>query len=44
VAIKRVENLFNNESDAKRILREIKILGSFDHARVIKLRDIIRPK
>ncbi|KAK4408892.1 Mitogen-activated protein kinaseNTF6, partial [Sesamum angolense] len=43
VAIKRIANAFDNRIDAKRTLREIKLLTHMDHENVIKIKDIIRP-
>ncbi|CAM8960906.1 unnamed protein product [Rhodiola kirilowii] len=43
VAIKKISNVFGNIIDAKRTLREIKILRHLDHENVIAIRDIIRP-
>ena len=43
VAIKKNKNVFSELSDAKRILREIKLLMTFDHDDVIKLIDVIPP-
>lgn len=43
VAIKKVRDTFHNLTDAKRILREMKLLQHFDHPNVIKLLDIINP-
>ncbi|XP_021748118.1 mitogen-activated protein kinase homolog MMK2-like [Chenopodium quinoa] len=43
VAIKKVSNAFHNRIDAKRILREIKLLRHMNHDNVISIRDIIRP-
>ncbi|RZB53425.1 mitogen-activated protein kinase homolog MMK2-like isoform X2 [Glycine soja] len=43
VAIKKVGNAFDNRIDAKRTLREIKLLRHMDHENVIALKDIIRP-
>lgn len=43
VAIKKIGDAFNNRIDAKRTLREIKLLCHMDHDNVIKIRDIIRP-
>ncbi len=43
VAIKKNKNVFAEFSDAKRILREIKLLMTFDHDDVIKLNDVIPP-
>jgi len=43
VAIKRAQNLMEDLIDAKRILREVAILGNLDHPNVIKLYDIVVP-
>ncbi|KAK1394171.1 Mitogen-activated protein kinase [Heracleum sosnowskyi] len=43
VAIKKIGNAFENRIDAKRTLREIKLLCHMDHDNVIKIKDIIRP-
>uniref|UniRef100_A0A7N0TDA6 Mitogen-activated protein kinase n=1 Tax=Kalanchoe fedtschenkoi TaxID=63787 RepID=A0A7N0TDA6_KALFE len=43
VAIKKIGNAFDNRIDAKRTLREIKLLRHMDHDNVIKIKDIIRP-
>ncbi|XP_004492784.1 mitogen-activated protein kinase homolog MMK2 [Cicer arietinum] len=43
VAIKKIGNAFDNRIDAKRTLREIKLLRHMDHINVITLKDIIRP-
>ena len=53
VAIKKIQTAFNRAIDAKRILREIKILSKpqsqltalefFDHENIIKLIDIQKP-
>nr|AMO00476.1 mitogen-activated protein kinase 7 [Manihot esculenta] len=43
VAIKKIGNAFDNRIDAKRTLREIKLLRHMDHENVIAVRDIIRP-
>ncbi|KAL4015055.1 mitogen-activated protein kinase-like protein MMK2 [Cucumis melo var. makuwa] len=43
VAIKKVGKAFDNRIDAKRTLREIKLLRHMDHENIIALRDIIRP-
>ena len=44
VAIKKVSNIFNNETDTKRLLREILILRQMDrHNNVVKLYDVIEP-
>lgn len=43
VAVKKIVNAFDNRVDAKRTLREIKLLRHIDHENVIAIRDIIRP-
>lgn len=43
VAIKKIGNAFDNRIDAKRTLREIKLLTHLDHENVIRIKDIIRP-
>jgi len=43
VAIKKVPKAFQDEIDAKRILREIKLLKSFDHENIISICDMISP-
>ncbi|XAR55087.1 Mitogen-activated protein kinase [Bertholletia excelsa] len=43
VAIKKIGNAFDNRTDAKRTLREIKLLLHMDHENVIAIKDIIRP-
>jgi len=43
VAIKKVGNAFEDLIDAKRIVREIKLLRFFDHENIISLLDIIKP-
>ncbi|CAN1300579.1 Mitogen-activated protein kinase 5 [Linum perenne] len=43
VAIKKIGNAFDNRVDAKRTLREIKLLRHMNHENVIAIRDIIRP-
>eukprot|EP00271_Cylindrocystis_brebissonii_P005757 TRINITY_DN17_c1_g1_i1.p1 TRINITY_DN17_c1_g1~~TRINITY_DN17_c1_g1_i1.p1 ORF type:complete len:400 (+),score=50.38 TRINITY_DN17_c1_g1_i1:528-1727(+) len=42
VAIKKIANAFDNRIDAKRTLREIKLLKHMDHENVIAIRDIIK--
>ena len=41
VAIKKVSKAFDDLVDAKRILREIKLLRHFDHENVIHIRDLM---
>jgi mitogen-activated protein kinase 1/3 len=43
VAIKKVANAFEDLVDAKRILREIKLLRHFDHDNIIRLLDVQEP-
>jgi mitogen-activated protein kinase 1/3 len=44
VAIKKVPNAFDDLVDAKRILREIKLLKYFDHENIITLLDVPKPE
>lgn len=41
VAIKKIANAFDNHMDAKRTLREIKLLRHMDHENVSKTQDCI---
>ncbi|OAY72201.1 mitogen-activated protein kinase 6 [Ananas comosus] len=43
VAIKKIGNAFDNRIDAKRTLREIKLLRHMDHENVIAIKDVVRP-
>ncbi|OWM68862.1 mitogen-activated protein kinase 3 [Punica granatum] len=43
VAIKKIANAFDNHMDAKRTLREIKLLRHLDHENVNAIRDVIPP-
>ena len=43
VAIKKVPNAFEDLIDAKRIVREIKLLRFFDHENIISLYDLQKP-
>ena len=43
IAIKKVPNAYVDLIYCKRIVREIKLLKSFDHDNVIQLMDMIRP-
>ncbi|GKV47481.1 hypothetical protein SLEP1_g54383 [Rubroshorea leprosula] len=43
VAIKKIANAFDNKIDAKRTLREIKLLRHLDHENEVAIRDIIPP-
>ena len=40
-AIKKISNVFKNETTAKRTLREIKLLLHFDHENVIGIHDLM---
>jgi mitogen-activated protein kinase 1/3 len=44
VAIKRMANIFEDEVDCKRILREITLLRKLDHPAVVKIIEILEPK
>ena len=44
VAIKMIPRAFNDEIDAKRILREIKLLKHFDHENVVNIVDMMQPQ
>ena len=44
VAMKKVENAFEDLIDAKRILRELRLLHFFNHPSIIKLIDIQKPE
>lgn len=44
VAIKKVGNAYEDLIDAKRIVREIKLLKFFDHENIISLIDIVKPE
>jgi mitogen-activated protein kinase 1/3 len=43
VAIKKVRDCFHNLTDAKRILREIKLMQHLNHPNIIQLVDMINP-
>lgn len=43
VAIKKVPKAFEDLIDAKRIVREIKLLKFFEHENIIKLIDVAKP-
>ncbi|GLT33835.1 hypothetical protein SLA2020_083930 [Shorea laevis] len=43
VAMKKITNAFDNHMDAKRTLREIKLLRHLDHENVVSIRDVIPP-
>ncbi len=44
VAIKKVTKAFEDLVDAKRILREVKLLRHFDHENVIHIKDLLAPR
>eukprot|EP00602_Paraphysomonas_sp_CaronLab_P006898 CAMPEP_0185023074 /NCGR_PEP_ID=MMETSP1103-20130426/5774_1 /TAXON_ID=36769 /ORGANISM="Paraphysomonas bandaiensis, Strain Caron Lab Isolate" /LENGTH=544 /DNA_ID=CAMNT_0027555491 /DNA_START=52 /DNA_END=1686 /DNA_ORIENTATION=- len=44
VAIKRIQNIFDSSTDAKRIYREIFILRHMKHPNIIRLLDVKAPK
>ena len=44
VAIKMVARAFNDEIDAKRILREIKLLKHFNHENIVSIVDMMPPQ
>lgn len=43
VAIKRIQGVFDDASDCRRVLREITLMRLFDHPNVTKLIDVIVP-
>jgi len=43
VAIKKIANAFENLTDARRTLREIKLLRHLRHENIIAVKDILRP-
>ena len=43
VAIKKIGNAFDNAVDAKRTLREIKLLRHLEHENVIRIADVVSP-
>ena len=44
VAIKKITNAFENAVDAKRTLREIKLLRHLRHENVIRIADVVAPR
>jgi mitogen-activated protein kinase 1/3 len=44
VAIKRMDNIFDDETDCKRILREITLLRQLKHPCVVEVIDVCQPK
>lgn len=43
VAIKKISNVFEVVTNAKRTLRELKILKHFKHDNIIAIKDILQP-
>mmetsp|Transcript_11607 Transcript_11607/g.36936 ORF Transcript_11607/g.36936 Transcript_11607/m.36936 type:complete len:405 (-) Transcript_11607:447-1661(-) len=43
VAIKKIANAFEDMVDAKRILREVRLMRQFNHPNVVRLYDIMEP-
>ena len=43
MAIKKVANAFEDMIDAKRMLREVRLMRQFNHPNVVKLYDIMEP-
>ncbi|KAM5583919.1 hypothetical protein ABKV19_003677 [Rosa sericea] len=43
IAMKKIANAFDNHMDAKRTLREIKLLRHLDHENVVAIRDVVPP-
>lgn len=44
VAIKKMDNIFDDETDCKRILREITLLRKLKHPCVVELIEVLLPK
>jgi mitogen-activated protein kinase 1/3 len=43
VAIKKVSKVFENLTDARRTLREIKLMQHLEHDNVVKIKEVLRP-
>ena len=43
VAIKKIGNAFENLTDARRTLREIKLLRHLRHENIIAVKDVLKP-
>lgn len=43
VAIKRIQNAFNNDIDARRTLREVTLLRQLQHDNIVNLVDVMAP-
>lgn len=44
VAIKKVAGVFDDQTDAKRIIREVRLLSSMDHDNILTITDIDEPE
>ncbi len=44
VAIKKVQAVFDDQTDAKRIIREIRLLSSMNHDNILRITDIDEPE
>ena len=44
VAIKKMDGIFDDEIDCKRILREINLLRKLNHPYVVNILDVLEPK
>jgi len=44
IAVKKVTSAFENLLDGKRILREVKLLGHFDHPNILRIDDMFPPE
>ena len=44
VAIKKIHHCFSQATEAKRILRELRILRHVSHPNVIRIRDVLHPQ
>ena len=44
VAIKKMDGVFDDEIDCKRILREVDLLRKLDHPYIIEIYDILEPR
>lgn len=43
VAIKKVNRIFRDKTETKRLLREIRLLKFFDNESIIQIKDILNP-
>lgn len=44
MAIKRVKNVFEDEVDCKRILREVMLMRKLNHPSVVKVIEVLKPE